>query len=134
MRPIFGIFLAFFFPCVPAIGDDLIVHRVGELGDVKRLDFRGVELQSKDPVGLAELWGKVADLPVERRGAELAMELNNATIRFVEEEDGRGAGLGGLDITVADRAHILNEARARGCDVDDNRVDICGVRWYLSDA
>lgn len=97
-------------------------------------DFKGVELQSKDPVGLAELWGNVAGLPVERRGAELAMELNNVTLRFVEEEDGRGAGLGGLDITVADRDHVLREAKARDCYVSDDRVDICGTRWYLHDA
>lgn len=98
------------------------------------VDYKGVELQSKDPVGLAELWGKVAGLPVERRGAELAMELNNATIRFVEETDGRGPGLGGLDIAVADRDHVLREARERGCYVSDDQVDICGTRWYLQDA
>ena len=97
------------------------------------IDFQGVELQSKDPVGLAELWGKVAGLPVERRGAELAMKLNNCTIRFVEEEDGRGAGLSGLDITVADRKHILQRAEARGCLVSEDQVDVCGVRWYLHD-
>lgn len=98
------------------------------------VDFRGVELQGPDPVGLADLWGKVAGLPVERRGAELAMELNNATIRFVEATDGRGAGLGGLDVAVADRDHILAAAKQRNCYVSDDRVDICGVRWYLQDA
>jgi len=98
------------------------------------VDFRGVELQSNDPVGLAELWGKVAGLPVTRQGAELAMELNNVTVRFVEEEDGRGPGLGGLDIAVADRGYILREAKERGCYVSDDRVDICGTRWYLHDA
>ena len=115
-------------------------HPVGGLGwedKVKQdvtVDFRGVELQSNDPVGLAELWGKVAGLPVERRGSELAMEFNNATIRFVEESDGRGAGLSGLDIAVADREHVLREARARGSYVSDDQVDICGTHWYLSDA
>lgn len=97
------------------------------------VDYRGVELQSNDPVSLAELWGRVAGLPVERRGAELAMELNNATIRFVEEEDGRGPGLGGLDIAVANRDHILSAAKERGCYVNDDRVDICGTRWYLQE-
>jgi hypothetical protein len=112
-------------------------HPVGGLGwedKVKQdvtVDFIGVELQSSDPVGLAELWGKVAGLPVERRGAELAMEFNNATIRFVEETDGRGPGLGGLDISVANRDHILSTAKNRGCYISDDRVDICGTRWYL---
>jgi hypothetical protein len=115
-------------------------HPVGGTGwedKVKQdvtLDFTGVELQSDDPVGLAELWGTVAGLPIERRGSELAMELNNVTIRFVEEQDNRGPGLGGLDIAVVDRDHILDEARKRGCYVNDDRVDICGTRWYLQEA
>ena len=114
-------------------------HPVGGTGwedQVKQdvtVDYLGVELQSNDPVGLAELWGKVAGLPVHRDGAELSMALNNANIRFVEAQDGRGAGLGDLDLLVANREHILSTAQARGCYVDDHRVDICGVRWYLHD-
>ncbi len=98
------------------------------------VDYLGVELQSNDPVTLAELWGKVAGLPVAREGAELSMQLNNATIRFVEAEDGRGPGLGGLDIAVKNRDHILRAALERGCYVSDDRVDICGTRFYLHDA
>jgi len=98
------------------------------------VDYLGVELQGNDPVGLAELWGNVAGLPIERRGNELTMALNNATIRFVEATDGRGPGLGGLDIAVRDRDQILGTARERGCYVSDDRVDICGTRWYLHDA
>ncbi len=101
--------------------------------DITR-DYLAVELQSPDPVGLAELWGKVVDLPVERNGAELSMAFNNVTIRFVEAKDGRGAGLGGLDIAVNNREHILTEAKKRGCYVSDDQVDICGTRWYLKDA
>lgn len=98
--------------------------------DVTR-DFLGVELQSDDPVTLAELWGRVTDLPVSRNGHVLELRLNNAHLRFVSAEDGRGPGLGGVDIAVADRAHVLREARARGCYVSDDRVDICGTRFYL---
>jgi hypothetical protein len=115
-------------------------HPVGGTGwedKVKQdvtVDYRGVELQSRDPVGLAELWGRVAGLPVARNGSELNMKFNNVTIRFVEECDGRGAGLGGLDIAVANRDHVLSEAKARGCYVNENQVDICGTRWYLQDS
>lgn len=100
--------------------------------DVTR-DYLGVELQSDDPVSLAERWSTVAGLPVERDGDVLNMALNNATIRFVTATDGRGPGLGGLDIAVVDRAAILREARARGCYINDDRVDICGTRFYLHD-
>ena len=106
-------------------------------GKVKQdvtVDYLGVELQSDDPVGLAELWGKVIDRPVTRTGATLELRLNNATLRFVTAEDGRGPGLGGIDLSVRDRQRILKAARARGCYVNDNRVDVCGTRFYLSDA
>jgi hypothetical protein len=98
------------------------------------VDYLGVELQAPDPVSLAELWGKVIDQPVSREGAELKLSLNNATLRFVEATDGRGAGLGGLDIAVKDRDHILARARERGCFNSEDRVDICGTRFYLHDA
>ncbi len=97
------------------------------------VDYLGVELQHPDPVELADVWGKVAGLPIERDGAVLSMAFNNVTVRFVEATDGRGPGLGGLDIKVADRGHILSSAKARGCYVSDDQVDICGVRWYLRD-
>ena len=115
-------------------------HPVGGTGwedKVKQdvtVDYLGVELQGDDPVGMAELWGNVTNLPVERDGAELSMRLNNATLRFVAVEDGRGPGLGGLDLAVRDRDRILGAARERDCYVDDDRVDICGTRFYLHDA
>ena len=114
-------------------------HPVGGLGwedKVKQditVDYLGVELQSADPLELAQLWGKVAGLNIARNGAEFSMDFNNATIRFVEAEDARGPGLGGLDIAVANRDHILSEAENRDCFVSEDRVDICGTRWYLHD-
>ena len=98
------------------------------------VDYSAVELQGPDPVGLAELWGKVAGLPVTRDGSVLRMALNNVEVRFVEASDGRGYGLGGLDLKVADRGHILAKAKERGCYVADDQVDVCGVRFRLEDA
>jgi|TARA_Y100000310_G_scaffold345775_1_gene469688 hypothetical protein len=97
-------------------------------------DYRGVELQGPDPASLAELWGKVTGIPVERDGSELTIGLNNVTLRFVEATDRRGAGLAGLDLAVNDKDHILSQARERGCYVSDRQVDICGVHFYLHDA
>ena len=114
-------------------------HPVGGLGwedKVKQdvtVDFKAVELQGDDPISLAELWAGVAGLPLERDGVVPFMEFNNVSVRFVEATDGRGPGLGGLDIQVADRDQILRTARERNCYVDDDRVDIGGVRWYLRD-
>jgi hypothetical protein len=99
------------------------------------LDFIGVELQADDPTELANLWGQCADTPVQYDSTgNPTIAFNNATLRFVPVTDGRGPGLGGLDIAVTDREHILREAKARKAYVNDGQVNICGTRWYLSDA
>ncbi len=115
-------------------------HPVGGLGWEDKIrqdvtvDFLGVELQSDDPAGLAGLWGRVAGIEIESDGNELSMGLNNARIRFVEDTDARGPGLGGVDVSVSNREHVLREARSRGAYVSDDQVIVCGTRWYLQDA
>ena len=59
------------------------------------------------------------------------MPLANATVRFVEMTDGRGEGLSGIDVKVADRAWLLRVAEERGCRVSDDQVVVCGVRFHL---
>jgi len=114
-------------------------HPVGGTGwesDVRQevtVDFTGVELQCADPIELAELWGRVAGLPVVQHQSAPTIQLNNAKLRFVEITDDRGAGLGGVDLVVANREHILAEAKRRDCYHSDERIDICGTRFYLSD-
>ena len=94
-------------------------------------DFAGVELQCTDPVAVAEKWASVGDLPLETDDSQPVVRLGNASLRFVAVSDGRGPGLGGVDLVVNDREAILREARARGCYVSDERVDVCGTRFYL---
>ncbi len=115
-------------------------HPVGGLGweeKVKQdvtVDFRGVELQGSDPLELGELWAKVAGVELQQRGDHFAFELNNATLRFVEAKDGRGPGLSGIDLVVADREHILKKAKERSALVSEDQVDIGGVHWHLHEA
>ena len=95
------------------------------------VDFTGVELQGPDPVAIAERWAMVLDRPVRRDGAEFSIALDNAVLRFVAAEDGRGAGLGGVDLAVRDRAGVLDRGRRRGRPVTADTVDIGGVRFRL---
>lgn len=97
------------------------------------VDYLGVELQSEDPVGLSETWSKVTGIPAERNGSDISIPLNNASLRFIEAVDGRGPGLAGLDLLVADRDQILEQAKQKDCYVSDQQVDICGTHFYLSD-
>ena len=96
-------------------------------------DFLGVELQGDNPLELAAHWASVTDCPIAEQGGHPCIAFNNVTLRFVPVTDGRGPGLGGLDIKVSNREAILQQAHTRNCYVSDERVDICGTRFYLKD-
>src|ERR1700728_4580642 len=89
--------------------------------------YSAVELQSPDPAGLAERWSKIADAPIRKdsRG-RLELPLDNASIRFVEATDGRGEGLSGIDMVVADRAKLNAAAEQRGYKTTGDQLTICG--------
>jgi len=93
------------------------------------------ELQSPDPQRLAERWSQIAqiDLGTDSDGHP-TIQLDNATLRFVPEADGRGEGLGGIDVTTVDREAVLAAARTRDCYVNDNQVALAGLRVNLVDA
>jgi hypothetical protein len=90
------------------------------------------EMQCDEPEKVAARWSEIVEIPVTRdaRGrASLALE--NATLRFVPIEDGRGEGLGAIDLAVADRAAIVAAARARRCTARDDQVVLGGLRMNL---
>ena len=78
----------------------------------------GAELQSDDPDRLARRWSEVMERPIETRDGQRVIVLDDATLRFTEAADGRGEGLGGLDLACADPARA-------------GHVQICGIRFRL---
>jgi hypothetical protein len=62
-----------------------------------------------------------------------AIQFENASIRFVEAADGRGDGLGGIDVVCVDREAVLAGAQQRNCGVSDELVLLGGLRVYLRD-
>lgn len=90
------------------------------------------ELQSPDPEALARRWSALLERPLGRDadGAP-AIALDLGRLRFVRDGDGRGEGLGGLDVAVADRAGLLAAAEARGASLSGDHVTICGTRFRL---
>jgi hypothetical protein len=76
------------------------------------------ELQSDDPDRLARRWSEVMERPVEMRDGQRVIALDDATLRFTEASDGRGEGLGGLDLACADPGRA-------------GLVQICGIRFRL---
>src|SRR5271154_5749445 len=94
--------------------------------------YSAVELQAADPKGLAERWSSIAEIPLRQdAGGRFELPLENASVRFAEAADGRGEGLGAIDIIVPDRNRVLQAASARGRKVSDSQVNIGGVRFNL---
>ncbi|MDH4075102.1 MAG: hypothetical protein OEW29_04125 [Acidimicrobiia bacterium] len=90
------------------------------------------EIQSPDPEPLARRWAEIAEIDLTRDDAgNPTIPLDNATLRFVPDPDGRGEGLGGIDVITQDRDAVLAGARARGCYVSDDEVAVAGLRVYL---
>lgn len=91
-----------------------------------------VELQSPDPRRLAERWSSIVETPLrEDSKGRLEMPLENAAVRFVAESDGRGEGLGAIDIVAPDHNRVIAAAGKRGLKIDGSQVTICGVRFNL---
>jgi len=104
--------------------------------DAVRTDVvRGIaaaEIQAPDPSGLAQRWSDILEVPVTADGdGRTALSLENATVRFVPDRDGRGEGLGGVDLVVADRDRLLAAAAHRGLQVDGDVMLVGGVRFGL---
>ncbi len=93
------------------------------------VDMVGVELQGAQPEALAQRWAQV--LGREMRD-DLTVVINNATLRFVEATDGRGPGLSGVDLIVADKPGILKRAKERRAYVSDTQLTLCGFHFYLA--
>jgi hypothetical protein len=90
------------------------------------------EIQTPDPADLSARWGQIVELPVKAdAGGNPSLDLENAGVRFVRDTDGRGEGLGGVDLVVADRSRLLAAAERRGRRVSDDLVQICGIRFRL---
>lgn len=85
------------------------------------------EIQAAAPLALADRWAAILDL----RTGSPSIPLDMGAIRFVTALDGRGEGLGGIDIAVTDRDHVLREATARGRLVSDSQVLVGGTRFNL---
>ena len=94
--------------------------------------FRAAELQSDNPQALAERWADILDrsLAVDAH-ANPCVHLDDATLRFVPIRDGRGEGLGGLDLACTNAEEVKRRAQSAGCAVEDDTVMVCGMRMTL---
>ena len=110
----------------PPAGPDWQKHIRKELTQA----ITGVEMQSPDPAGLAEHWGRIIGVAVSK-GADGAAELKlpNASLRFVK---GDSEIMSAVDFRVRDVAKMREAAKARGYKVDGSEFLIGGVNFRLS--
>ncbi|MFV0306394.1 MAG: hypothetical protein ACK5OX_01460 [Desertimonas sp.] len=91
-----------------------------------------VELQCDDPARTAARWSEIIELPVAAAASGPTIGLDNATVRFMPVADGRGEGLGAIDVHVVDAARARTAATERGLVADDgSHVLIGGMRFHL---
>jgi hypothetical protein len=91
------------------------------------------EIQSSGPQALARRWGEILDIPTNVEAAPATLRLDNASLRFVGDHDGRGEGLGGVDLVATDPGRALAAAERLGRRVGEEVVLLCGVRFRLLD-
>lgn len=74
----------------------------------------GVELQAMDPDDVAQRWSALLDRPVE----DGLLKLDDADLRFVRANDGRGDGLRALDFRARDRSRAGEQLIIHGVIVN----------------
>jgi hypothetical protein len=90
----------------------------------------GVEMQSPDPLGLAEHWGKIIGVASGEAGDGAAeLKLPNASLRFVK---GPSEIMSALEFRVVDVAGVLHAAKAKGLAVAGHEFLLGGVTFRLT--
>jgi hypothetical protein len=90
----------------------------------------GVEMQSPDPQGLAQHWGRIVGIPVSKnQSGEPELKLPNCSFRFV---NGSSEIMSGLTFRVGDVAAVSNAARAKGYAVSGDSFLLGGVTFHLA--
>lgn len=94
------------------------------------LAVTGAELQSENPAKMAARWSEVLGRGAAQDGNFWRIRLDQGEIRFVNDSDGRGEGLGAFDLAVRNRELVQTRAAARGLMIEGT-VMLAGTRVRL---
>jgi len=90
----------------------------------------GVEMQSPDPQGLAEHWGRIIGVAVSKNDNGVSeLKLPNASFRFVK---GDSEIMSGLTFKVVEVGKVRDAARNKGLDVASDEFLLGGVMFRLA--
>jgi hypothetical protein len=89
----------------------------------------GVEMESPDPHGLAEHWGRIVGIPISKSASgEAQLALPNCTFRIT---NGASDAMSGLTFRVSDVAKVRDAANAKGYAVSGDSFFLGGVNFRL---
>lgn len=92
------------------------------------------EIECPDTGRFAARWGAILERPVQDLGAgKFRISLDVGEISLLPTDSAQ-AVLAGIELEVANRATIAAAAQARGCTTGDGVVEVCGVRFRLTEA
>jgi len=89
------------------------------------------ELQSPEPARLAARWAEILRRTVRDDGGVATVDLDLGALRFVPVTDGRGEGLGGIDVNIPRQERARFAARQKAVDEVDGALMLCGTRVRL---
>jgi Glyoxalase-like domain len=95
------------------------------------LKIVGAELQAENPAHMAARWAQILGRPAAKDGDIWRIRLDEGEIRFTVAIDGRGEGLGAIDIIVHDVAAVRSSAAVRRLLAADGTVILAGARVRL---
>jgi hypothetical protein len=92
----------------------------------------GVEIQSEDVDEMADRWADVFGREVSFGEDCLTIVLERGQIRFVEDLNGRGDGVSGVDFRTRKLDSIVDIAKQQGLKTEGNKITVCGTdfRFY----
>lgn len=91
-------------------------------------EITAAELQAADPAALASRWAEVLARPATPREEGFEIALDRGAVRFVRDLDGRGEGLGGIEVAAADPERLRAALRERGEPGPAGTTLLCGTR------
>ena len=94
----------------------------------------GAIVQGADPAALAKRWSEVLGQPVRACDEGHEMPLEGGRVVFVAERDGRGEGVQGVELALADPERFREAARAHGVLDGDGAATLGGARFVPRDA
>jgi hypothetical protein len=89
------------------------------------------ELQSPDPGRLAARWAEILRRQVRDVAGVPTIVLDIGVLRFVPVTDGRGEGLGGIDVKIPRHERARFAARQKDVEEVDGALLLCGTRVRL---